>query len=60
MLAAEGLLNVLSVEIDDKDYKNDNNDYNFSEVLKHCGDHNTPAHALRYADGQEELFSFDK
>ncbi|MBD5537825.1 MAG: hypothetical protein HDQ99_22315 [Lachnospiraceae bacterium] len=60
MLAAKGLLNVLSVEGDEKDYKDYNNDHNFSDVLNYCGDHTAKAHIIRYANGEEKKFSFNE
>lgn len=60
MLAMEGLLKSLSTKSCEEKYEDRNNDYNFSEVLKACGDSADCAHTIRYADGQEENFSFDK
>jgi len=53
MLAAEGLLKVLASENDEKDYENYNNDHDFSEVLKYCGDSTVQTHKIRYANGKE-------
>lgn len=60
MLAAEGLLNVLSTKNNEQNYENCNNDHDFSEVLKFCGDSKTQAHTIRYANGEEKNFSFDE
>lgn len=60
MLAVDGLLNVLSADDNEKDYENRNNDHDFSEVLKFCGDSKTQAQTVRYANGEEKNFSFDK
>lgn len=59
MLAAENMLKFLSNGDDKKDYKNCNNDYDFSEVLEFCGDTKVHSYKLRYPDGQEKEFSFD-
>ena len=58
MLAAEGLLEVLSKENNEENYENRNNDHDFSEVLKYCGDSSVQAHTIRYANGKEKNFSF--
>ena len=54
MLAAEGLLNVLSTENDENYYEYCDNDHDFSEVLKRCGNHTAEAHTIRYANGEEK------
>lgn len=59
MLAAEKMLNALSKGEDVQDYKDDNSDHNFSEVLKVCGSNTSQKHKLRYFDGQEKYFTFD-
>lgn len=53
------MLKAISAEEVPKDYKDSNNDYDFSEVLKLCGTKITPINTLRFADGQEKVFSFN-
>lgn len=53
------MLKALSAEEVPNDYKDSNNDHNFSEVLKLCGTKITSDHTLRFADGQEKAFSFN-
>lgn len=60
MLAVEGLLKALLTEEDENNYENRNNDHDFSEVLKYCGDPTTQEHTVRYADGKEKSFTFNK
>lgn len=60
MLMTEEMLNILSKEDPPKDYKDCNNDYDFCEVLKFCGESTANTHTIRYADGKEETFSFGK
>ncbi len=59
MSMTNDMLKALCVEEAPKDYKDSNNDYDFSEVLKLCGTKITPANKLRFADGQEKAFSFN-
>lgn len=56
MLAAKGLINVLSTETVEKDYEDFNNDHNFSDVLKYCVNTTAQAHTIRYANGEEKSF----
>lgn len=56
MLAAKNLLEALSEESNPQDGKYDNDDHDFGEVLKFCGDDNISEHILRYPDGREEIF----
>ncbi|KAI4448494.1 hypothetical protein C823_003014 [Eubacterium plexicaudatum ASF492] len=60
MLQAKNLLDALA-EKDTSDVYDQNNDFDFGEVLKFCnsGQPKTQGHKLRYSDGQERTFSFD-
>ena len=57
---ADELLNALSEKEPPKEYQDSNNDFDLSEVLKSCADNSSPVHILRYPDGQEKEFSFNK
>lgn len=59
MLAAKGMLKALSESENVKEYKDNNSDHDFSQVLKVCGGEVAQARKIRYADGQEKFFSFD-
>lgn len=59
MLAAEGMLKALSGEDMSKEYKDNNNDYDFGRVLQYCNNKTLHSHKLRCPDGQERNFSFD-
>lgn len=54
-----GLLDSLSV-VEEKEYKNNNDDYNFGELLKEFDDGSTAEdhrhQTVRYADGTEEPY----
>lgn len=54
------LLKALSEEDPIKGYQNRNNDFDLSEVLKSCASNSSSTHILRYPDGQEKEFSFNK
>lgn len=60
MLQAKNLLDAL-VEKDTSDVYNQNNDFDFGEVLKFCnsGQQKTQGQKLRCSDGLERTFSFD-
>lgn len=62
MLAADGLLESLLKEDNTENYTNCNDDHDFGKVLAFysSGDTKTQGHKLRYSDGQEKVFSFDK
>lgn len=60
MLMADDMLETLSKEDSTKNYKNCNSDYDFSQVLEFCASNTIQSHTIRFADGQEEEFSFDK
>lgn len=59
MLAAKSMLEALSVSENEQDYEYYNNDHDFSKVLEACSGDVTQKRKLRYADGQEKIFSFD-
>lgn len=59
MSMTNDMLKALSAEEIPKDYKDSNNDFDFSEVLKSCGTKTISSHVLRFADGQEKVFSFN-
>ena len=61
MLQAKNLLDALA-EKNTSDVYDQNNDFDFGEVLKFCnsGQQKTQGHKLRYSDGQERTFSFDE
>lgn len=59
MLAADNMLNALLDESTVTDYRDYNNDHDFSEVLELCGGNTEQRHKIRYSDGQEKYFSFD-
>lgn len=59
MSMTNDMLKALSAEETSKDYKDSNNDFDFSEVLKACATKTTSSHTLRFADGQEKAFSFN-
>ena len=60
MLQAKKLLDALA-EKDTSDVYDQNNDFDFGEVLKFCssGQQKTQGYKLRYSDGSEKAFSFD-
>lgn len=59
MLAAKGMLKALSESENVEEYKNNNSDHDFSQVLQVCGGEIVQTRKIRYADGQEKNFSFD-
>lgn len=59
MSMTNDMLTALSTEKVQTDYKDSNNDHDFSEVLKLCGTKINQDHTLRFADGQEKAFSFN-
>lgn len=61
MLAAESMLKSLESFNEDQieNYQNHNDDHDFGIVLEFCGADTVPQHKFRYADGTEEVFSFD-
>ncbi len=58
MLAAGGLLEALSQTDNKDDYKNCNDDHDFSEVLMLFGDDVNKNREIRCSDGQKRNFSF--
>lgn len=61
MLAAENMLKSLETLKEDQteSYQNHNGDHNCGTVLEFCCGDTVPRHKFRYADGTEEVFSFD-
>ena len=56
----EEMLKTLQKEYSPKNYQDYNNEHDFSKVLKFCADNTPSTQTLRYADGKEEIFSFEK
>lgn len=59
MLASKNLQNALTTEESDNVYKDTSNDHDFSQVLEFCGEPAQEEQKVRYANGQEKIFSFD-
>lgn len=60
MLAAKDLLHSLDQMEQEKNYKCENDDFDFGEVLKFYAGNSTPNYKLRYDDAQADDFSFDQ
>jgi len=57
MLAVGSMLDALN-DVEDV-YTNNNDDYDFGEVLKLCCEEVTPDRELRCSDGTTRIFSFE-
>lgn len=62
MLAADGLLESLSKDVNTEVFKDNNGDHDLGDVLQFfsSGIPKTHGNTLRYSDGQEKAFSFDQ
>lgn len=60
MLAAKGMLEALGRKEVEEDYRDCNDDHDFSKVLEFCGSDEPHDRELLCSDGQKRKISFEK